>query len=62
MSTKAAQMNKLLLNANFRPMISAVNPHTAAPNSSPTCDASATPAIFLTGLPNSWSTAGCAID
>lgn len=62
MSTNVAQIKRLELNANLRPITSAEKPQRAAPTRRPIWDARDTPAICLLGLPNSWVTAGWAMD
>lgn len=61
-STNTAENKRLVLNANFRPTISAENPHTIAPTRRPSCEASEIHATCLFGEPYSLITAGLAMD
>jgi hypothetical protein len=57
-----AHINRLVLNASLRPMMSAEKPQRKAPTNRPTWEASGMPAIRAVGRPYSCVTAGLAID
>lgn len=53
MRTNTAQESRLVLKANFRPMISAEKPQIPAPTKRPTCEARGMPDTWALGSPYS---------